>query len=89
MFASINGKRVYLWRAVDSESEVLDILVQSRRNRKAALKLMRKLLKSQGFVPDQFVTEIACAHNGLLTSNLGKKVSMNLGAIHYRVGHAL
>ena len=35
---------MYLWRAVDSEGEVLDILVQSRRNKKAALKLMRKLL---------------------------------------------
>jgi putative transposase len=36
MFVSINGKRRYLWRAVDSEGEVLDILVQSRRNKKAA-----------------------------------------------------
>ena len=35
----------YLWRAVDSEGEVLDVLVQSRRNKRAALKLMRKLLK--------------------------------------------
>jgi len=57
MFVSINGKRMYLWRAVDSEGEVLDILVQSRRNKKAALKLMRKLLKKQDFVPDAFVTD--------------------------------
>jgi len=57
VFVSINGKRMYLWRAVDSEGEVLDILVQSRRNKKAALKLMRKLLKKQGFVPDAFVTD--------------------------------
>jgi len=57
MFVSINGKRQYLWRAVDSEGEVLDILVQSRRNKKAALKLMRKLLKKQGFVPDAIVTD--------------------------------
>ena len=42
---SIAGKRMYLWRAVDSEGEVLDILVQSRRNKKAALKMMRGLLK--------------------------------------------
>jgi putative transposase len=55
VFASINGKRMYLWRAVDGE--VLDILVQSRRNKRAALKLMRKLLKKQGFVPDVFVTD--------------------------------
>jgi putative transposase len=57
MFVSINGKRMYLWRAVDSEGEVLDILVQSRRNKTAALKLMRKLLKKQGFIPDAFVTD--------------------------------
>jgi transposase-like protein len=48
VFVSINGKRMYLWRAVDSEGEVLDILVQSRRNKTAALKLMRKLMKKQG-----------------------------------------
>ncbi len=57
MFVSINGKRMYLWRAVDSEGEVLDILVQSRRNKKAALKLMRKLLKKQGYVPCEVVTD--------------------------------
>ena len=57
MFVSINGKRMYLWRAVDSEGEVLDILVQSRRNKTAALKLMRKLMKKQGFIPDAFVTD--------------------------------
>ncbi len=57
VFVSINGKRVYLWRAVDSEGEVLDILVQSRRNKKSALKLMRRLLKKQCFVPDAFVTD--------------------------------
>jgi putative transposase len=57
VFVTINGKRMYLWRAVDCEGEVLDILVQSRRNKKAALKLIRKLLKNQGFVPDAFVTD--------------------------------
>ncbi|MCP4997451.1 MAG: IS6 family transposase [Hyphomicrobiales bacterium] len=57
MFASINGKRMYLWQAVDSEGEVLDILVQSRRNKKAALKLMRKLLTKQGYTPDEVVTD--------------------------------
>ena len=57
VFVLINGKRSYLWRAVDSEGEVLEILVQSRRNKRAALKLMRKLLKKQGFVPDTAVTD--------------------------------
>jgi len=57
VFVVINGKRKYLWRALDSEGEVLDILVQTRRNRKAALKLMRKLLKKQGYSPEAVVTD--------------------------------
>jgi putative transposase len=42
---------------VDAEGEVLDVLVQSKRNKRAALKLMRKLLKKYGFVPDKVVTD--------------------------------
>jgi putative transposase len=57
VFVSINGRQLYVWRAVDSEGEVLDILVQPRRDRKAALKLMRKLLKKQGFMPATIVTD--------------------------------
>ncbi len=50
-------KWMYLWRVVVGEGEVLDILVQSRRNKKAALKLMRRLLKMQSFVPDAIVPD--------------------------------
>jgi putative transposase len=57
VLVTISGKRSYLWRAVDSEGEVLDILVQSRCNKTAALKLIRKLLKKQGFVPDAIITD--------------------------------
>jgi putative transposase len=57
VFVSINGKRMYLWRAVDDEGEVLEVLVQSRRNKKAALKLVRKLLKKQGFLLSAIVTD--------------------------------
>jgi len=70
VFVSIHSKRMYLWRAVDGEGEVLDILVQSRRNKKAALKLMRKLLKKQGFVPDAFVTDKLPSYGAAL-SDLG------------------
>jgi len=45
VYTKINGKMVYLWRAVDDEGTVLDIVVQSRRNKKAAMRLLRKLLK--------------------------------------------
>ena len=47
----------YLWRAVDAEGEVLDVLVQAKRDKRAALKLMRKLLKKCGFVPEYFITD--------------------------------
>src|SRR5205823_9187764 len=57
MVVRIAGKRVYLWRAVDHEGEVLDMLVQSRRDSRAALRLMRKLLRKQGFVPKLLVTD--------------------------------
>ena len=53
----IRGRRFFLWRAVDSEGEVLDFLVQSRRNARAAIRLMRKLLKKQGFAPATIVTD--------------------------------
>jgi transposase-like protein len=57
MVVRINGKRMFMWRAVDKEGEVLDVLVQKRRNKAAALKLLRKLLKNQGYVPDEIVTD--------------------------------
>jgi putative transposase len=53
----IVGKRLYLWRAVDNEGEVLDVLVQCGRDKAAAVKLMRKLLKRQGFAPMQVTTD--------------------------------
>src|SRR6202049_1870088 len=57
VYLKIDGRMVYLWRAVDAEGEVLDVLVQSKRNKHAALKLMRKLLKKYGFVPDKLITD--------------------------------
>jgi putative transposase len=57
VYLKIDGRMVYLWRAVDAEGEVLDVLGQTRRNKRAALKLMRKLLKKYGFVPDKLVTD--------------------------------
>ena len=57
IFLKINGKQVYLWRAVDQEGEVLDILVQKRRNAKAAKRFFRTLLKGQRYVPRVIVTD--------------------------------
>jgi transposase-like protein len=57
MVVRIAGRQMYLWRAVDQEGEVLDMLVQRRRDTRAALRLMRKLLKKQGFSPKSLVTD--------------------------------
>jgi putative transposase len=57
VYLKIDGRMVYLWRAVDAEGEVLDVLVQTKRNKRAALKLMRKLLKKYGFVPAKLITD--------------------------------
>ena len=57
MVVKIAGHRMYLWRAVDDEGEVLDVLVQKRRNKAAALKLLRRLLKNQGVHPETITTD--------------------------------
>ena len=57
VFVIIGGQQMYLWRAVDGEGEVLDVLVQKRRNKRAAIKLMRKLLRKQGVRPTRIVTD--------------------------------
>jgi transposase-like protein len=57
MFASIGGRRMYLWRAVDGEGEILNVLVQARRDNRAALRLMRKLLRKHGMAPATLVTD--------------------------------
>jgi putative transposase len=54
---SIAGKKHWLWRAIDQHGIVLDILVQSRRNAKAAKRLLRKLLKRQGIAPRVMITD--------------------------------
>jgi putative transposase len=57
VFLKINGKTSYLWRAVDQEGNVLDILVQSRRNKAAVKKFFRKLLKGCQYVPRVVITD--------------------------------
>ena len=54
---TIQGKRQYLWRAVDQDGDVFDILVQPRRNRRAAERFFRRLLKGQAGEPNRLVTD--------------------------------
>jgi putative transposase len=77
MAVLIAGRRIWLRRAVDDEAEVLDLLVQRRRDKTAAVKLMRKLLKQHGFAPDVLVTD-------QLRSYAAAKSELRLTARHER-----
>lgn len=70
VFIRINGKRQYLWRAVDQDGSVLDIMVQPRRNKAAAKRFFRKLLKGALAVPRRLVTDrlssYASAHKDMM-----------------------
>ena len=57
VFVKIGGRQQYLWRAVDQDGDVLDILVQARRDRRAAERFLRKLMKGQGREPRRLVTD--------------------------------
>ncbi len=57
VFLQINGKTHYLWRAVDQQGNILDILVQDRRNKAAAKKYFRKVLKGCQYVPRVLITD--------------------------------
>ena len=70
VYLKIDGRMVYLWRAVDAEGEVLDVLVQSKRNKHSALKLMRKLLRKYAVVPERMVTDDLRSY-GAATLDLG------------------
>ncbi len=79
VFVRIGGKQMYLWRAVDSEGVVLDVLVQKHRDKRAALKLMRKLLKNQGVRPTLIVTDKLKSYGAALRD-------LRLGNLH-ETGH--
>ena len=57
VFLQIQGRRQYLWRAIDQDGDILDILMQRRRNGRAATRFVRKLLKQQQRSPNRFVTD--------------------------------
>jgi putative transposase len=75
MVVRIAGKRMYLWRAVDHEGEILDVLVQRRRDKRAALKLMRKLPRL--VVTDKLRSYAAALHDLRLTCRHEQGLRMN------------
>jgi len=56
-FITIRGQLHYLWRAVDQDGDVIDILVQKRKDKKTAKRFFKKLLKKQGRVPHELMTD--------------------------------
>lgn len=66
MVCNIGGERVYLWQALGDEGEVLDLVVQRRRNTAAALKLSKRLLRNQGVDPESFVTDCLKSYGSAL-----------------------
>ena len=66
VFCTIGGKRTHLWRAVHDEGEVLDVVVQKRRHHDAALKLLKRLLRSQPVEPEAIVTDGLASYSSAL-----------------------
>ena len=65
VFVKINGERYYLWRAVDHEGEVLESVVSKRRNKRSALKMLRKLMRRYG-QPEVLVTDRLASYKAAL-----------------------
>ena len=72
LFVNIQGRRWYLWRAIDQDGDLIDILVQSRRDRQAARRFFRKLLKGQGRAQRRLITDklrsYSAAHRTVMPS---------------------
>ena len=67
VFVSIGGKRQYLWRAVDQDGDTIDVMVQSRRNKRAALRFFRKLFKRQVSLPWKVMTDKLRSYSSVIT----------------------
>ena len=70
VFVTINGRTHYLWRAVDQDGTVLDILVQPRRDKAAAVKFLRKLLKGLAYVLRVVITDKLASYGAALRAVL-------------------
>ncbi len=84
LFVKINGERHYLWRAVDHEGEVLEAVVTKRRNKKAALKFLRKLMRRCG-QPEQIVTDRLPSYRAALRDLGATDLQLTGGWLNNRV----
>jgi putative transposase len=72
VFIRINGQQQYLWRAVDQDGDVIDILVQPRRDQRAAERFFRRLLSGQGKEPFQIITDKLRSYSAAMRTILGE-----------------
>src|SRR3954451_17873547 len=72
VFMRINGQQQYLWRAVDQDGDVIDILIQPRRDQRAAERFYRRLLRGQGKEPLQIITDKLRSYSAALRAILGE-----------------
>lgn len=72
VFVKVNGKQHYLWRAVDHEGEILESYVTKRRDKKAALKFIRKAMRKHG-QPEIFITDKLRSYGAALKETGGVK----------------
>src|SRR3954468_12148784 len=79
MVVRIAGRHMYLWRAVDHEGEILKILVQRRRDKRAAVRLIRKLLRKQGFAPKQVTTDKLRSYGAALPVTMSRVCVKTIG----------
>ena len=89
VFISIRGERSYLWRAVDQDGETLDILVQPRRDKRAAKRFFRKLMKGMQYAPRKIITDTlrsyAAAHKAMMPTVMheqGKRKNNRIEGSH-------
>ncbi len=88
VFVSINGTQQYLWRAVDQDGHVLDILVQARRDKAAAVKFLRKLLKGLAYVPRVVITDKLASYGAALREILPSVEHRRHKGLNNRAEHA-
>ncbi len=78
VFVNINSERHYLWRAVDQDGDVLDILLQERRDKRAAKRFFLKLLKGLCYVPRVIVTDKLGSYRAAQTSSFPEREALTL-----------
>jgi putative transposase len=88
VFLKIGGKKHYLWRAVDQDGTVLDILVQSRRNKAATKKFFRKLLKGCTYVPRVVITDKLASYGAAKREVLPRVEHRQSGYLNNRAENA-